>query len=76
MNTITIKPFVNAVHRNEVVALWETVFGYEPAHNRPSLVIDKKLVVEDNLFFIAVAHDAVIGTSWPDTMDIAVGFTL
>jgi ribosomal protein S18 acetylase RimI-like enzyme len=59
INTI---PFVNAVHRSQVVALWETVFGYEAAHNNPSLVIDKKVAVGDGLFFVAVSDNAVVGT--------------
>jgi ribosomal protein S18 acetylase RimI-like enzyme len=62
MIIITITPFVNAVHRTQVVALWETVFGYEAAHNNPSLVIDKKVAVGDGLFFVAVSDNAVIGT--------------
>jgi len=59
INTI---PFVNAVHRSQVVALWETVFGYEAAHNNSSLVIDKKVAVGDGLFFVAVSDNAVVGT--------------
>jgi ribosomal protein S18 acetylase RimI-like enzyme len=62
MIIITITPFVNAVHRSQVVALWETVFGYEAAHNNPSLVIDKKVAVGDGLFFVAVSDNAVVGT--------------
>jgi ribosomal protein S18 acetylase RimI-like enzyme len=60
--SITITPFVNAGHRSQVVALWTTIFGYEAAHNDPSLVIDKKLAVDDHLFFVAVAGHAVVGT--------------
>lgn len=62
MNTITITPFVNAAHRSQVVALWETVFDYEAAHNNPSLVIDKKIAVDDQLFFVALADNVVVGT--------------
>jgi ribosomal protein S18 acetylase RimI-like enzyme len=62
MIIITITPFVNAVHRSQVVALWETVFGYEAAHNNPSLVIDKKVAIGDGLFFVAVSDNAVVGT--------------
>ena len=62
MTTITLTPFVDAVHRGQVVALWETVFRYEAAHNKPSLIIDKKLEVNDQLFFVAVADGAVVGT--------------
>jgi len=62
MNTIIITPYVDAVHRSQVVTLWETVFGYEAAHNNPSLVIDKKVEVNDQLFFVAVAGVSVVGT--------------
>lgn len=69
-------PFVNAAHRSQVVGLWETVFGYEAAHNNPSLVIDKKIEVDDQLFFVAVADSAVVGTIMAGYDGHAVGFTL
>ena len=59
---ITVLNFQNDVHRNDVIHLWKTVFGYETAHNRPSLAIDKKIAVNDDLFFVAVDKDAVVGT--------------
>jgi ribosomal protein S18 acetylase RimI-like enzyme len=59
---ITITDYKDPFHRNQVIALWQTVFGYEAAHNRPSLVIDKKLAVNDELFFVATADTSVIGT--------------
>lgn len=62
MNPITITSYQNTIHRGPVVALWETVFGYETAHNRPSLVIDKKLQVNDDLFLVAVSENQVMGT--------------
>jgi len=62
MNTITITPYMDAVHRSQVVALWETAFGYGAAHNDPNLVIDKKGEVDDWLFFVAVDATAVVGT--------------
>ncbi|RKS27509.1 hypothetical protein BJ917_0358 [Pseudomonas sp. WPR_5_2] len=42
-----IADYSNEHHRRCVVDLWETVFGYETAHNTPSLAIDKKLAVKD-----------------------------
>jgi ribosomal protein S18 acetylase RimI-like enzyme len=54
--------YVDAVHRGQVVALWEEVFGYEAAHNKPGMAIDKKLAVNDQLFFVALADNAVVGT--------------
>lgn len=49
-------------HRTSVMALWEAVFGYETAHNSPGLAIDKKLAVNDELFFVALAGNEVVGT--------------
>jgi ribosomal protein S18 acetylase RimI-like enzyme len=57
-----ITSYSDAVHRSQVVHLWETVFGYEAAHNTPSLAIDKKLEVNDDLFFVALLAGAVVGT--------------
>src|SRR4051794_8823130 len=62
MPTITVTPFLNATHRGQVVALWQTVFGYEAPHNHPDLVIHKKLAVNDELFLVAVADNTVVGT--------------
>lgn len=60
--TTTIKLFDNHVHRDQVMALWKAVFGYESAHNDPSLVIDKKVAAYDGLFFVAIIENKVIGT--------------
>src|SRR5215471_13848971 len=62
MNTFLIVSYRDSTHRNQVIALWKSVFGYETAHNRPALVIDKKLAVNDDLFFVALAGDIVVGT--------------
>ncbi len=57
-----IIPFNNKEHRDQVIVLWNAVFGYEATHNAPELVIDKKIEFGDGLFFVAVDGDAVIGT--------------
>jgi len=57
-----IVTFDNDRHRDQVVLLWEQIFEYKAAHNAPSLVIDKKLAVADDLFFVAVSADVVVGT--------------
>ena len=69
-----MEPFIttydNTKHRDQVIALWQQVFGYEAAHNAPELVIDKKLAFGDGLFFVALdgkvevasATSTVIGT--------------
>ena len=58
----SITSYSNEVHRTPVVNLWETVFGYETAHNTPSLAIDKKLEAEDDLFFVALLKGEIVGT--------------
>jgi len=55
--------YQDAAHRLAVVQIWESVFGYKTAHTSPSLSIDKKLEVQDGLFFVALAGpDTVVGT--------------
>lgn len=46
-------PFDNAKHRSAVVTLYKEVFNYATAHNAPAFSIDKKLQVDDGLFFVA-----------------------
>ncbi|WEJ03751.1 GNAT family acetyltransferase [Pseudomonas sp. FJ2-5-13] len=57
-----IGPYRDREHRAQVIELWQQAFGYETAHNLPSLAIDKKLAVNDGLFFVAADNKAVIGT--------------
>ena len=52
----------NLRHRDQVISLWRTVFGYEAKHNAPGLVIDKKLEFDDGLFFVAMHKNVLIGT--------------
>jgi ribosomal protein S18 acetylase RimI-like enzyme len=58
----TITPYSDTSHRQQVIQLWQTVFGYEDAHNAPELAIDKKLAVADGLFFVALVDGTVAGT--------------
>ena len=58
----SIISYVDASHRSQVIQLWQTAFGYEAAHNAPALAIDRKLAVQDGLFFVAVADHDVVGT--------------
>ncbi|MBC7609319.1 MAG: GNAT family acetyltransferase [Polaromonas sp.] len=62
MNQIIVLPFDNATHRNQVVDVWLASFGYDTAHNEPGLVIDTKLAVNDELFYVAVDGLEVVGT--------------
>ena len=58
----TLVHYADGPHRQQVIQLWETVFGYEAAHNTPSLAIDKKLAMHDGLFFVALVDGTVVGT--------------
>ena len=57
-----IKPYQNSIHRPQVIQLWGDVLGYQSGHNAPALVIDKKLAVQDGLFFVALDAQTVVGT--------------
>lgn len=57
-----ISPYLNGIHRAQVIQLWGAVLGYQSGHNAPALVIDKKLAVLDGLFFVALDARAVVGT--------------
>jgi ribosomal protein S18 acetylase RimI-like enzyme len=59
---ITIATYNNEVHRDQVVQLWRSIFGYDTPHNAPALAIDRKLAIDDGLFFVAVNDNAVLGT--------------
>jgi len=48
--------------REHVVALWRVAFAGDPARNEPNGVIDRKRLVDDGLFFVAVAGERVAGT--------------
>src|SRR5687768_16912726 len=58
----SITLFDDGTHREQVVALWRSVFGYEAAHNDPGLSIDRKMAVADGLFFVALVGGEVAGT--------------
>ena len=58
----SIITYSDGPHRQAVIALWRTVFGYEAPHNSPELAIDKKLAVQDGLFFVAQEAGDVVGT--------------
>ncbi|MFA6547005.1 MAG: GNAT family acetyltransferase [Limisphaerales bacterium] len=62
MTSISIDCYSNNTHRSQVIGLWKTVFGYDAAHNEPSLVIDQKLAVKDDLMFVALDGCKVVGT--------------
>ena len=48
--------------RDQVLALWHTVFPSSTGHNEPAGAIDRKVQAADELFFVAVEGDTIIGT--------------
>ena len=52
----------NVKHREQVVLLWNNIFGYETARNDPGFVIDKKIAMLDGLFFVAAHQEGLVGT--------------
>ena len=57
-----IQQFDVLSHRDQLIELWQQVFGYASAHNAPQFVIEKKLAVGDGLLFVAVAEGKVVGS--------------
>ena len=56
---------IREYHSNDhdsVVALWNLVFPYSTGHNEPSGAIERKLALDDHLFFVATDKDRIIGT--------------
>ncbi len=61
-NGVRLLTFDNAKYRDQVIALWKSVFGYQTPHNAPEVSIAKKLAVADGLFFVATDGPVVVGT--------------
>ena len=59
---LKIIEFINSKHRSQVADLWQTVFGYEAAHNSPEVSIDQKIKNKDGLFFVGEIEQRVVGT--------------
>lgn len=60
--SVDIATYLDDAHRDQVVRLWEQVFSYDSPHNAPALAIDRKLAVDDGLFFVALTDGVVLGT--------------
>jgi len=48
--------------KSDVVNLWKQVLADEAPHNDPETAIGKKVLFDDNLFFVAIVDDALVGT--------------
>lgn len=58
-----LREYNDSTDREQVISLWGAVFGYETAHNDPSLAIAKKLRANDHLFFVADDEGQLVGTA-------------
>ena len=48
--------------KERVIALWDRVFPNSTGHNDPARSIDRKVGVDDRLFFVATDdHEAIVG---------------
>ena len=58
--SINIRKYT-AADRTGLISLWENEFPDDPPHNKPSIVIDSKLKVDD-LIFVAEKDGNIIGS--------------
>lgn len=58
-----LREYNDSTDREQVISLWGAVFGYETAHNDPSLAIAKKLRANDHLFFVADDEGQLVGSA-------------
>ncbi len=62
MNTrLLVRPYADA-DRDGVILLWRLAFPAEPAWNESSTLIQRKLTVQPELFFVCVDGTEVVGT--------------
>ena len=45
-----------------IIKLWNEIFPPEKHHNNPEIAFDLKMKHQDNLFFIAIDNNIIIGT--------------
>lgn len=57
-----IRPYENT-DLDQVIELWNVVFPNAPAHNDPFADIQSKLMIQPELFFVALDEDKLIGTA-------------
>jgi len=48
--------------REEVISLWRIAFAGDPPRNEPTIVIERKQFEKDELFFVGILGDQVVGT--------------
>src|SRR6266853_5932561 len=58
---MVIRPF-EPQDEPAVIALWQTVFPDDPPWNKPIDVIRRKLLVQQELFFVCVVEGQLVGT--------------
>jgi ribosomal protein S18 acetylase RimI-like enzyme len=59
---LEIRPFRESDEAS-VVALWHAVFPDDPPWNEPTLVVQRKLAVQRDLFLVAIRRDRLVGTA-------------
>ena len=59
---MNIRPYQSA-DRGQVVALWNEAFDHPTGRNEPHGSIDRKVAIRDELFFVAVEGEQIVGTA-------------
>jgi ribosomal protein S18 acetylase RimI-like enzyme len=59
---VEIRTYDDNEHRYQVIDIWTSIFEHRDARNDPSLTIDKKLAMKDDLFFVALENDNIVGS--------------
>ena len=62
MPKLTIVRRYRPADHEPVVALWQLVFPDDPPHNEPSVLIRRKLAVQQDLFLVADVEHLLVGT--------------
>ncbi len=64
MEPLEIRPFQKS-DQPTVMALWKDVFSYSnysAPHNDPLAIIEHKLIVQSELFWVGLLNDRIVGT--------------
>lgn len=58
---IDIRPYKNEDEK-QVIAMWKIIFDGDPPWNEPKEMINRKLTVQPELFFVAQIKNKIVGT--------------
>lgn len=59
---LLIRLYRDPTDQEHVLKLWDKNLQYSAPHNSPELAIKNKLAMNDNLFFVAILDNKLVGT--------------